>query len=70
MGRELDGLEYIHPLEAIVPLQKKLSRYHRIYMAPDIVTLYEGTGLVHGAPGHGFEDFEIARIIPIKAFEK
>lgn len=61
LGKELDGLEYIHPLETIVPLQKKLSIYHRIYMAPDIVTLYEGTGLVHGAPGHGFEDFVIAK---------
>ncbi len=60
-GSKLDGLEYMHPLEEIVPLQKKLSSLHRVYMAPDIVTLYEGTGLVHGAPGHGFEDFMVAK---------
>ena len=60
-GRDLEGLEYDHPLTDIVPLQKELSRFHRVLMAPEFVTMYEGTGLVHGAPGHGKEDFIIAK---------
>jgi len=65
-GEKLDGLEYIHPLESIIPLQKKLSKYHKVVMAPEFVTLYEGTGLVHSAPGHGFEDYIVAKRIGIE----
>ncbi len=65
-GKRLEGIEYVHPLEDIVPLQKELAKYHRVVMAPEHVTLHEGTGLVHAAPGHGFEDFEIARKIGIE----
>ncbi len=60
-GEALAGIEYDHPLRDLVPLQEKLSRYHRVVMAPEFVTMHEGTGLVHGAPGHGREDFEVAR---------
>lgn len=60
-GRELEGLEYVNPLEKLVPLQRELRRYHRVVLAPEFVTLEEGTGLVHAAPGHGFEDFEVAK---------
>ena len=58
-GKELEGLEYVHPLEDLVPAQKELSRYHRVVMAPEAVNPNEGTGLVHSAPGHGDIDFEI-----------
>ncbi len=60
-GKTLEGLEYDHPLRDMVPLQEKLSKYHRVVMAPEFVTMHEGTGLVHGAPGHGREDFIVAR---------
>ncbi len=60
-GSMLEGLEYDHPLEDIVPLQHELKKYHRVLMAPEFVTMHEGTGLVHGAPGHGKEDFTVAR---------
>lgn len=60
-GKKLEGLEYEHPLRDIVPLQEELSKYHRVVMAPEFVTMYEGTGLVHAAPGHGREDFLAAR---------
>ncbi len=59
-GRELEGLEYTHPLEDLVPAQRELSRFHRVVMAPEAVTPYEGTGLVHAAPGHGTVDAEVA----------
>ncbi len=62
-GKKLEGLEYVHPLEDIVPLQSKLARYHKVVLAPEYVALHEGTGLVHAAPGHGFEDFDVARRI-------
>ncbi len=64
-GKKLVGLRYKHPLEDIIPLQSKLKKYHVVVAAPEYVTLYEGTGLVHAAPGHGFEDFGVARRIGI-----
>jgi isoleucyl-tRNA synthetase len=46
-GRELDGLRFCHPL------------YERDSLAvlADYVTLEQGTGAVHTAPGHGSDDF-------------
>jgi len=58
-GAKLEGLKYRHPLEDLVPVQKKLAQYHKVVLAPEAVTPYEGTGLVHSAPGHGDIDFEI-----------
>ena len=58
-GSELEGVEYVHPLEDVVPAQAKLSQYHRVVMAPEAVSASEGTGLVHSAPGHGDVDFEV-----------
>ncbi|MEM1779753.1 MAG: isoleucine--tRNA ligase [Desulfurococcaceae archaeon] len=60
-GSELIGYAYEHPLEDLVPLQRELSKYHVAYPAPEYVSMYEGSGIVHAAPGHGFEDFEIAK---------
>ncbi|MGC9071111.1 MAG: isoleucine--tRNA ligase [Acidilobus sp.] len=60
-GKELDGLEYEHPLEDLVLAQRLLSKYHRVVMAPEAVTATEGTGLVHSAPGHGDVDFEVGQ---------
>ena len=60
-GRQLEGLQYKHPLEDLVDAQRELSKYHRVIMAPEAVSAHEGTGLVHAAPGHGDVDFEVAR---------
>ncbi|AFK51240.1 isoleucyl-tRNA synthetase [Thermogladius calderae 1633] len=60
-GEKLVGLKYKHPLEDLVEAQKKLSKYHVVLPSEEYVSLYEGTGLVHAAPGHGFEDFEVAK---------
>ena len=59
-GKDLEGLEYDHPLEDLVDAQRELKKYHRVVLAPEAVTPYEGTGLVHSAPGHGTIDYEIA----------
>lgn len=60
-GRELVGLRYDHPLRDLVDIQKRLDDYHRVVAAPEAVTPYEGTGIVHAATGHGDVDFEIGR---------
>lgn len=60
-GSRLEGLMYDHPLEDLIPLQKILKPHHRVVLADRYVSLEEGTGLVHAAPGHGPEDFEVAR---------
>ncbi len=65
-GKDLEGLEYDHPLTDLVPLQRKLSKYHKVILTSEFVTLTEGTGLVHAAPGHGFEDFIVAKEVGIE----
>jgi isoleucyl-tRNA synthetase len=52
-GSELVGWEYNSPLAEQVPLQRDIK--HRI-VAADFVTM-ENTGLVHIAPGHGWDDY-------------
>jgi len=64
-GRELEGVKYEHPLRNVVPVQETLSKYHEVVLAPEFVTMTEGTGLVHAAPGHGFEDFTVAQRIGV-----
>jgi isoleucyl-tRNA synthetase len=52
-GAELVGWIYDSPLHAQVPLQREIE--HKVVTA-DFVTL-ENTGMVHIAPGHGWDDF-------------
>jgi len=56
-GKKLDGIEYEPMLD--IPAQRDIK--HRVVMAPDLVTLEDGSGLVHIAPGHGEEDFEVGK---------
>ena len=57
-GKSLEGIPYEHPLLEEVPAQRAYVGHHRI-ICGEHVTLEEGTGCVHTAPGHGEEDFEI-----------
>ncbi len=57
-GRKLEGLNYEHPLSDIFAYLKDLKNGHRIIMGDQFVTMEDGTGLVHTAPGHGQEDFK------------
>ncbi len=68
LGRELAGRRYRHPLMDEVP-------YHRGHEPPmhtvataDWVTMDDGTGVVHAAPAHGPEDFELARKLGVKVY--
>lgn len=58
-GRKLEGLKYLHPLADLFPFQRNLKNAHRVVLSDQYVTLDEGTGLVHTAPGHGQEDFKV-----------
>jgi isoleucyl-tRNA synthetase len=48
-GKSLEGLRYVHPF---------MGRECPVILG-EHVTLEAGTGLVHTAPGHGQEDFEV-----------
>jgi isoleucyl-tRNA synthetase len=56
-GRELAGLVFRHPLADVNP---GYDRPSPLFFA-DHVSLDEGTGVVHTAPGHGAEDFDVGR---------
>jgi len=58
-GSKLEGLRYRGPLENLAPVQLNLQNAHRVVLSKDYVTLTEGTGCVHSAPGHGEEDYEV-----------
>src|SRR3954454_24018909 len=57
-GEELVGLEYRAPFQEL-PAQQGIV--HRV-IPWDEVSLDEGTGVVHIAPGAGGEDFELSRV--------
>ena len=57
-GKELADLKFKHPfLDLIVPA-----------VLADYVTLDQGTGIVHTAPGHGIEDFQTGQKYGIEAY--
>ncbi|MDR3292329.1 MAG: isoleucine--tRNA ligase [Methanobrevibacter sp.] len=76
-GKELHGLSYIPPLLEEVPKQlefknvkdsnKENINYYKT-LAGSHVELTEGTGLVHTAPGHGIDDFELGKMYDLPIF--
>ncbi len=52
-GTTLEGLKYQNPLESQV---QHVDTVYRPFLPGDHVTETEGSGLVHTAPAHGFED--------------
>ncbi len=57
-GEELVGLRYEGPFDTLTP---GASVEHRVIPWDD-VTLDQGTGIVHIAPGCGAEDFELSKV--------
>ncbi|MBI5300467.1 MAG: isoleucine--tRNA ligase [Deltaproteobacteria bacterium] len=57
-AKDLENLHCQHPL---------LPRKSLIILGPH-VTLEEGTGCVHTAPGHGYEDYEVGRKYNLEPF--
>ena len=56
-GKALLGLDYKHPFDALAPSLNGGTHQRRVVEA-DYVTLEDGSGLVHTAPGHGADDYK------------
>lgn len=63
-GKKLEKMQYLHPLQD--KLGKKYDR--KVVLSDEYVTLEDGSGLVHCAPGHGPEDFVIGKRFGIEIF--
>ncbi len=68
-GHELQSLEYEHPFEEeyFDKEVKENDKTHSIVLT-DFVTLEEGTGCVHMAPGHGEEDYEAGKELDLPIY--
>ena len=55
-GSALEGIRYANPLSKQDPA---LDRESPVVIGGDYITTEAGTGLVHTAPGHGHEDFQV-----------
>ncbi len=60
-GKQMEGLRYTHPLADMFPFLNGLENAHRVVLSDEFVSLEEGTGLVHTAPGHGEEDYKVGK---------
>lgn len=58
-GKKMKGYEYENPLSKHLKLDLKNS--YRVVLSGRYVTTDEGSGLVHCAPGHGKEDYEVGK---------
>lgn len=56
-GRELVELQYENPMKDLLPIQWNITG--KVVLSDKFVNLEEGTGLVHIAPGHGPEDYQL-----------
>ncbi len=67
-GDRLVGRPYTHPLAAKVPFQAAVTGEwaHKVVASETVQA--EQTGLVHSAPGHGPEDFELGQRLGLPAF--
>ena len=67
-GSELLGTGYVNPLGPKVPYQATVQGQWVHKVVPSEVVEAEHTGLVHSAPGHGPEDFELGQRLGIPIF--
>ena len=58
-GKEMEGWEYSNPLAKYLKIKTKNA--YKVVMSARYVNIEEGTGLVHSAPGHGKEDYEVGK---------
>lgn len=72
MGSAMQGKQYRHVLEDEVPEQQDLDEayrnVHSVIANEELVTLEDGTGVVHAASGHGPEDYEVVSQYDIPVF--
>ncbi len=60
-GKNMKGWKYKNPLDENLNLKINKSKNYKVVLSGRYVNLDEGTGLVHTAPGHGKEDFEVGK---------
>jgi isoleucyl-tRNA synthetase len=67
-GSQLTGIEYVHPFMREVKYQQGISGewIHKVLLSDTVTEEY--TGIVHIAPGHGPEDFEIGKEYDLPPF--
>ncbi len=58
-GKKMEGWKYESPLAKNLKL--KVKKGYEVILSARYVTTEDGSGLVHCAPGHGKEDFEVGR---------
>ncbi len=63
-GRKLKDIEYSHPFQDKIAKEAKRI----VVLSDEYVTLEDGSGLVHMAPGHGPEDFIIGKRFGIEPY--
>ena len=71
IGSHLKGLKYETPFRDDIPRQQELDEeqgVHRVHNSENLVTLEDGTGLVHAATGHGPEDYEETRPLGLPVY--
>lgn len=59
LGKQLEGWNYTSPLASRIALSAPGG--YRVVCSARYVTTEDGTGLVHCAPGHGKEDYEVGK---------
>lgn len=67
-GSELEGLKYRHPFMEEVEVHGTHPHPAHTIVSAEFVSMEEGTGLVHIAPGHGPEDFELGKRYGLPVF--
>jgi len=58
-GKKMEKWEYENPLAKNLKL--KIKNGYKVVLSARYVTIADGTGLVHCAPGHGKEDYEVGK---------
>lgn len=58
-GKKMEGWKYENPISKYLKLN--LKNAYKVVLSSRYVTTEEGTGLVHTAPGHGKEDYEVGK---------
>lgn len=68
-GSKMLGWKYVHPFKDEVPWHQEHSeKYMHAVVTGKHVTIEDGTGLVHTAPGFGPEDFEMGKEYDVPVF--
>ncbi len=68
-GRDMLGWKYVHPFRDEVPFHKEhKEKYMHAVVTGKHVTVEDGTGLVHTAPGFGPDDFNMGKEYKVPVF--